>query len=184
MNKSLAILLALILVSACGEAPDQEIDGSFAPVSESGRRYIEILATEISAADRIVVTEHSFELDAYDEQLGKSRIAEPIIYATLELSATQKRQFSRLASEISPITEDGSLLCIFEPHHSIAFYTSGIETSVMHICFSCGEVRWLKANLIPPAKLDEELSKFILSIGMQPERDWVEMAEARLADGA
>jgi hypothetical protein len=121
MNKTLVIVFLGLMVCACGKSPDYSIDQFYAAHRDDGRRYVEILADEITSADRIIVTEHSFELDAYDYQAKKSQIEIPIIYNTVELSPLQKVGFAEAIRSLNPNTQMGASLCIFAPHHSIAF---------------------------------------------------------------
>ena len=176
MNKTLAILLLGLIVCACAKSPDFSIEQFYAAHRDDGRRYIEILADEISSADQIVVTEHSFEFDAYDYNAKKSQIKSQIIYNSVELSPAQKMGFARTIRGLKPDIVSGASLCIFAPHHSIAFYRAGVQTSLMEICFDCDQVEWRRANYLPPESLFPALSALISGIGLQPERDWAKLA--------
>ena len=180
MNKTLVIVLVALMVCACGKSPDFSIDPVHAAHRDDGRRYVEILENEISSADRIIVTEHSFEFDAYDYEAKKSQIEIPINYNTVELSPLQKVGFAEAIRGLNPATQMGASLCIFAPHHSIAFYKAGVQTSLMEICFECDQVEWRKANFLPPESLYPALSALISGIGLQPERDWAKLAAEHL----
>ena len=183
MNKLLAILLAAIVACASDRSTAQTANDAFALHAEDGRRFMQVLLAEISAADQVFVREHSFELDLYDPQSGTSLIDDPIVYENREIDAAQRKELVDLLSSADLKTEMSASLCIFAAHHSVVFYTAGAESSRLEICFGCGEVRWIKANYLPPAGLVQALSTFVTSIGLKPERDWAKLAKAHIGRG-
>ena len=71
-----------------------------------GERYLAALGDAIRGAVRIVVSEHSFELDAYDTSEGRSLLPEPLAYRTVELSAAQRQAFLAAMTGLDTRTQD------------------------------------------------------------------------------
>ena len=185
MNRVLVLaFIALCTVGCVRHAgpigPVERVD-IFALKEESqGRQFKLELAAAIRRADRIVVTEHSYELDAYDVVANRSLIAEPIVYATRETDARQRRQFARIAEQLAPTTQDAFSRCDFAPHHTVRFYEHGTLVSTMQVCFLCAQLRWDAPHATPPWAVYPGLAHFFRSLGLQPHRDWRAAASEHL----
>ncbi len=151
-----------------------------APAKPQGGEYQQTLAKMIEQSDRIVVTEHSDQFDAFDANAGKSLIQSEIVYGTHELDASQKRLFLSTVRDLDPKLQNAFPLCIIEPHHSIRFYAGGKLTSTMDICFKCGQVEWDATKATPPWSLYSGLETLITAIGFSPKRDWSALAKQHL----
>ena len=174
MRKITAALL-LILASA-GCQPRAETAALAQGDDREGRAYITELSNMIRGSDRIVVTEHSFQDDAYDADSGKSLIPNDVIYGTRQLTSQQRELFLSTINQLDPKTQDAFPACIFEPHHTIRFYAGDKLKSTMDICFQCGQVEWDATSTTPPWSLYSGLATFIKDVGFQPERDWAALA--------
>lgn len=174
MKKIAAVLLMAIAAAGCqaraGTAAEVQAD------DRDGREYIAELSDAIQRADRIVVTEHSSQFDAYDVTSGKSLVPEEIVYGTRQLGSQQKALFLSTVEQLDPKTQDAFPACIFESHHTVMFYAGGNLESTMDICFQCGQVKWSATRTTPPWSLYSGLAAFIEGIGFQPERDWAALA--------
>ena len=181
MKKIIAILLFIFFVGGCKPhvQPIQtseaiQIDG------RQGREYRDDLSGMIRRSDRIVVTEHSYQYDAYDMDAGKSLIPDEIVYGARELNQQQKEFFLSTVDRLDPKTQDAFPACIFEPHHTVQFYLDGKLSSTMEICFQCGQVEWDATKASPPWSLYSGLATFIDGIGFKAERDWHTLAKSHL----
>jgi hypothetical protein len=183
MVKKLLLLLSVLFVVACGKPPatvSNELDAR--PDNGDGRLYIAELANAIRAADRIVVSEHSIAYDMVDEvtQPQLPTDYQPVIYAAYELTPRQRADFLDTVTRLAPRTQDSFTSCIFEPHHTIAFYREGEQTSAIDICFQCGDVRWNGTERANPWSLVAGLHTLVAGFGMHTERDrdWRPLAKA------
>ncbi|HSC78936.1 MAG TPA: hypothetical protein VLC08_01155 [Chitinolyticbacter sp.] len=178
----------LILSAACvgsisgclsdSESPQEPAE--LASQNMEGAQYRDALAQTIARADRIVVTEHSYEYDAIDENTGRSLLKEEIVYRKVTLNAAQKSHFRTAIQALETQMPEAVSACIFEPHHTIRFYAGDKLLSQMDICFLCYEVEWSASSNIPPVALADRLARFIESIGLAPERDWKQLARQLL----
>ena len=173
-------LLATALAACSGKTAPEPHDGPDSAqegiADAEGQRYIQALVSAIDSADRIVVTEHSFDYDAYDMENQRSLLDQPVVYATKELSQEQVTAFRSSISALNSATQDAFAACIFEPHHTVTFYRSGQPQSAMRICFECAQVEWGATSITPPWSLYGGLREFVSSIGLQPDRDWRALA--------
>lgn len=141
-----------------------------AAVPAGSQAYIDALSRTIRSADRIVVTEHSFALDSVVQQ--------EVVYRTRELGIGQRSSFRKLVERINPQSQSVYSACMFEPHHTIHFYSRNEEISTMRICFKCNQIEWDGSKDAPPGAIYGALRSFILRIGLEPSRDWRALAEA------
>ena len=146
----------------------------------SGAQYRSQLAEMIRRSERIVVTEHSYPFDAYDTKAGKSLIPDEVVYGTRELSGREVDFFLDTVNGLDPSTQDAFAACIFEPHHTIRFYTAAESVSTMKICFKCWQVEWDGTELAPPWALYTGLAAVVKEAGFSPERDWASLAQPHL----
>jgi hypothetical protein len=162
---SLFLILSIAL-TAC--------DGDEKAASEL---YKADLINAINSADKIIITEHSNEYDYSNPDEEKMYEGSIIQYGKVELNAKQKANFSAIISGLSNQTQDAFAACIFDPHHSILFYSNGKLTSTMDICFMCGQVEWQGSSGTPPWSIYSGLSQVVESVGLSPERDWRKLAK-------
>lgn len=146
-----------------------------------GLEYRARLAETIRRSDRIVLTEHSCPLDAYDSGRGRSRIPDEVVYGRCEFSAALRDRFLSSIDGLDPQTQNAVTACIFEPHHTLRFYAGDALLSTMAICFKCSQVKWDGADVDPPWTLYPALAEVVKSAGFSPERDWTALAEQHLA---
>ena len=147
--------------------------------SVEGKHYLEALVAAIDSAERIVVTEHSSEYDGDDEKAREALRAEPVFYATKELSQAQRAAFRATIAKLDPAIPDAFAACIFEPHHTVTFFNANQQPSEMLICFECGDVRWEGTSSTAPESLIGGLGRLISSVGLPTHRDWRALAEKR-----
>ncbi|MBV8033549.1 hypothetical protein [Roseateles sp.] len=166
--KRRSLLAALVPVAACSRRDEQ------------GASYLAALIAAIHDSGRIVVTEHSFELDAYDMNQGKSLLPGTVVYRTVELSPAQKATLLQSIERLDSKTQDAVPACIFEPHHTIHFHTKGRLRSTMRICFACSQMQWDETSATPPWALYRVLHDAIKALGLEPERDWRALAREHL----
>lgn len=172
MNKhALCLLLSLALLGS---------DSVSASPIDEGRHYIRALAAEIRQADRIVITEHAFDYDAFDGKKMKTRLPLPLVYATRELTPQQRTAFANTVSGLSPRPRTILAMCLAEPHHTVRFYRNDIESSKMEICFGCGQTKWSATELASPQSLETGLKVVVSSAGLHPTLDWKALARTYL----
>lgn len=148
--------------------------------ADEGRHYIRALAAEIQQADRIVITEHAFDYDAFDGKKMKTRLPLPLVYATRELTPTQRTAFASMVSGLSPRPRTILAMCLPEPHHTVRFYRNGIESSKLEICFGCGQTKWSGTTLSSPPSLETGLKEMVSGVGLHPTLDWKALARTYL----
>lgn len=188
-NVKLCILAAAVVVAGVGargaavrgDPADQPgIALNAMQDSGDGRMYINALAEALQESDRIVVTEHSNVDDILDPETQPQRPIEyiPIVYATHELTPSDRAVFLNSVKSMPAKTQDSEPACIFEPHHTISFYRGKTQTSSMRICFQCGQVEWDGTTKSRPRSLVPALKTLLANWGMQAERDWHTLAKA------
>jgi hypothetical protein len=154
-----------------------ETDDQVSTIND-GKLFKADLLDAINRADKIIITEHSNENDYYDPD-AKMQYQGPFAqYGKVELSVKQKADFSAIISGLSNDTQDTFSACIFDPHHSIQFHSSGKLSSTMEICFMCDQVEWKGSPNIPPGSIYSGLSQFVVNVGLSPERDWRKLVKA------
>jgi hypothetical protein len=148
-----------------------------------GRKYRNALVDEIAAADRIVVTEHSDRMDAFDSKAGRSRIEGEFVYQTVELDPAQRVQFQKTIAKLDPATQNFASACLPVVHHTFFFYQGDSLKSRLDICFQCSQVDWNGIRgIAPPGSIYQGLKKAVTALGMQPKRDWQALARERLTE--
>jgi hypothetical protein len=168
VTRRTAIFLAAFLIAGCEQG--------------GGREYREALSAMVRNSDRIIVTEHSSSNDALDPKSLESLIPEDIVYGTRELSPAQKKMFLDTIERLDPKTQDEFLGCATEVHHTVSFFAHGKLMSTMGICFQCGEVLWDGTKATPPWSLYAALASVVTQIGLEPKRDWAELAKQHLSE--
>jgi hypothetical protein len=155
---------------------------TLAACSTEGGQYKAELVKTIQRADRIVVTEHSYEYDLFDSQHHISLMPDEVVYNRWELTGEQKNELLITVKDMSSSTQSEFSECIFEPHHTFLFYSDDKLLSTMEICFRCLEVEWDGSKLTPPGALYSGLGAFLRRIGSEPTRDWTAVAQAYRRD--
>jgi hypothetical protein len=136
-----------------------------------GEAYARKLEAEILAADRIVLTEHSYAGD-FQSVTPPHRWEHPQLeYDRVELIPAARRQFAERVGGVDKTTKYMSTGCEFAPHHTISFYRDGHLSSTMEICFLCSEYRWDEANGRPPQELITVLERTLREAGMHVDGD-------------
>lgn len=121
-----------------------------------------------AAADStsIKVVEHS---DPFDPQFEDGREYKEKIYRTVTLSADE---VSRLCKAFSLSRDYSGMvhkMCIFSPHHRVEFLRKDGKTTILEICFNCGEIEFDGGRQrIMPVGWPNSLQSFIVSLGMSP----------------
>lgn len=162
-RRRLAAFAVAALLAACGRGGE-------------GQVFRDRLADAIDSADHIVVTEHSFEYDAFDGNSDKPLLPDDIVYDARELDASQRRSFRAAVAGVDPAKPDAVPACVFAPHHTIRFYAAAKLVSTMKICFQCGQVEWDANRGSAPPALVGGLHDLVRGIGLRPERDWAALA--------
>ena len=147
--------------------------------SDDGKLFKADLLSVISRADRIIITEHSNKNDYSDPDAGVVYQGPVIKYGQVELNDKQKADFSSVIISLSNETQDAFAACIFDPHHTIQFYSGGKLSDTMEVCFQCGQVEWKGNTRTPPWSIYSGLSRVVKSVGLSPERDWRKLAIPR-----
>lgn len=157
-----ALLLSAVMLGGCGR-PD-------------GEQYIHDLGEAIGRADRIEVVEHSSPMDFLDSNAGERPPAKELIYRRVVLTKAQKDGFKSSIEALDPTTQDVFSACLPVEHHRIEFFDKGKLIDSMEICFQCDQVKWSGSSATPPGSLYQGLETLIVSVGMQPKRDWQSLA--------
>lgn len=183
--KRLAAVVACFCIALSGCKPavtqPESPESSWETSNDSnGAPYIADLAKAIRTADRIVVTEHSNDYDFVDPARQETLAHTNVTYRRVELSPAQRVGFARLVEDLKPAAQTAETACIFEPHHTIAFYRDDKLVSEMKVCFKCYQVEWDATEHEKPWSIHKGLKVFVTSIGMEPERDWYALAHALL----
>jgi hypothetical protein len=145
-----------------------------------GQRYITELSAAILQADRIVITEHSFDYDAFDGMKKKSLLPAQVVYARRELSQGQRIGFANEVRRLVARPRKWISNCLPQPHHTMTFYRAGREMSVLRICFECGESEWSANTNTPPAVIGPVLTRLVIGVGLHPQLDWRALARSYL----
>jgi len=149
-----------------------------------GRRYVSELANSIREADRILITEHSFDYDAYDGKVHKSLLPAQVVYAQRELTLEQRTNFANTVARQTVKPRYMMSMCLPEPHHTLTFYRSGQVMSVLRVCLECGQSKWSANDDMPPVAVEQVLSRLVRDIGLHPHLDWKALARTYLAQRA
>ncbi len=155
--------LAVVLLGGCAD-------------TKEGKRYIQDLGSLIQLADRIELIEHSSEFDFANAKTGELRQAKERIYKRIVLTQPQKAGFQSAMAALDPETQAIFPACMPVSHHRIEFFASGKLIDSMEVCFECGQVEWRGTSATPPSSLSGGLQALVVSVGMQPKRDWTALA--------
>lgn len=159
--KILLILITTLLIGCRGE----------------GELYKKELLNTIKLAEKIVITEHSDQIDFFDEKLEEQKKYTEKVYKTIVLSKLQKEAFVKYIEAVDNKTQDEFPACAAEIHHTIKFYKLGSQYSTLGVCFECGQIEWDIAKHAPPWGIYNGLEEFVKSVGLHPKRDWEKLAK-------
>ena len=162
--KGFLLLLVCSLVLSCSSEKKE---------TGQGAAYKADLLKAIRQASKIVVTEHSSEMDFV--QTAQTVTQKERVYRTVTLTKSDRDNFINLIEKTPDETQQLFSACIFDPHHTIYFYTKGKLASKLDICFECGQQQWAGTKNTPPSSIYGSLAKFIQSTGLQPEREWLDL---------
>jgi hypothetical protein len=183
-SNKLAITGLLLLAASSFTLAHAAADPSFitaAFASTEGQYYKTAVGAAIAHADRIVVSEHSSDVDSDQESISSYK---PVTYREITMTPAQKAMFASNIGAMPPATQDAFPACIFNGHHTIKFYAGQKLTSTMEICFECGQIRWNGSQNNPPWALSSTLKAVIENLGLSPKRDWYALAKSRPATRA
>ena len=137
----------------------------------TGRPFLNELSRATREADRIVLVEHSYNYDKGSEDLLQERIYREVVLNDMQkqsLLAVLRATVSRRSMSFSK--------CIFEPHHRFEFYHQARRIHALEVCFQCSQMEWDRKFAEEPRAIYEGLDKFVRSVGLEPERNWYELA--------
>ncbi|MFZ6874059.1 hypothetical protein ACO0LF_18535 [Undibacterium sp. Di27W] len=162
------LLLACSLLTSCFFKKKDTAQGS---------AYKADLLQSIRQASKIVVTEHSSELDFV--VVGRSIPQKERVYRTVTLSQRHRDNFISIVEATPDETQQSFSGCLFDPHHTVYFYVQGKLASKLDICFACGQQQWNATKHTPPSFIIGSFSSFVKSIGLSPEREWAELLKKK-----
>ncbi|NHZ66922.1 hypothetical protein [Massilia genomosp. 1] len=152
----------------------------------------EIIAV-VRSADKILLTEHSSQLDALDSEQGLSLIPIDIIYISKILTKEQSALLIDLLLEgdkessvsqrvdLKPfMPEVGAKSCLFSPHHSIIFFREKRELGKITVDFVCGKAEWRGSAAEVPGPFVSRFYEFWKSAGIEPHKNWEKLADQYL----
>lgn len=165
----------LIFLTVCACSPKTPTSTQTAVISP--KTYKDDLLNTINSSDKIIVTEHSNPFDIWDKESNQSLVPNDIVYKRKEIDKGEKEEFFEIINKLDGELQNGASMCIFEPHHTIEFYSKGKLLSKMEICFVCDHVNWSGSKFNPPWSLYRGLEDFLKKSGFEPKRDWASIAK-------
>jgi hypothetical protein len=178
----LTTLFSGLLLALCNPTNAGQIEPtshtSTGAAKSSGKLYKKDLINAISEADRIVISEHSDSGDFHDSEKDEMGQELSYVYRQVQLDAKLKAAFLALTQGLDETTQGAFAACVFEPHHTIKFYSGSRLKSTMVICFACGQVEWDGSSRTPPWSLYSGLEAIVGSAGFTPKQNWVARASA------
>ncbi len=142
-----------------------------------GAAYRADLIKAIRQSSKIVVTEHSSEIDFI--QAGQSPTQKEIVYRSVTLTQRDRENFVAAIEQVSDEPQRAFAACVFDPHHTVYFYTQGKLSSKLAVCFECSQQEWKATKHRPPAAIYGGLAQFIKSVKLSPEREWVSLVSSK-----
>ncbi|MES2041426.1 MAG: hypothetical protein V4495_26715 [Pseudomonadota bacterium] len=158
----------LLLVCSLSFACSSEKSGN-----GEGAAYKVDLINAIRQSSKIIVTEHSSELDFI--QAGQAATPKEKVYRTVTLTTRDRENFIAAIEHVSDKTQQAFSACVFDPHHTVYFYAQGKLSSKLDICFACSQQQWDATKHTPPADIHEGLAQFIKSVKLDTEREWANL---------
>lgn len=142
-----------------------------------GAAYKADLINAIRQSSKIVVTEHSSEMDFI--QAGQSAAQKEQVYRSVTLTTRDRENFIAAIEQVSDETQQAFAACVFNPHHTVYFYAQGKLSSKLDVCFECSQQEWKATKHRPPAGIYEGFAQFIKSVKLSPEREWVDLVRQK-----
>ncbi len=184
---SLAVGSATLLVSSCASEPIDvpapragEVTGSEGNNGDA-LKYNQALVEAIQNADKIVIKEHSNQVDFFGT-IPDYSAAPQYTYARKVLSPGEKILFLEGAKKLKGDKSRGLTNCLFAPHHRIDFYELGQLKSSMKVCYKCNEIKWNGTSYQPSEDVFDAVTPAINRAGMKANRDWDALANQRYQD--
>lgn len=172
------VLIFGATIAACSPQSNQPTAPSHATHSAAQvSQYKVDLLTAINNSDKIVVTEHSHPFDNWDDKSDKSLVPNDIIYKSKEIAKGKKDDFLEIVNNLDGEVQQAYPMCIFQPHHTIQFFSKNRLLSTMEICFICDHIRWTGSKAKPPLSLYTGLEEFLKENGFNSKRDWKSLAK-------
>ena len=164
----LFLILFLLLLESCTTLKST----TQSSLSSEGEQYKAALLNSIKKSTKIVITEHTHPLDAYDESKKSGPLKSEITYKSVTLDKEQTDYFIEAVAKMPAETQDAFAACLFYDHHRIYFINSNGTQTKMNICFHCSQIEWDAISISPPWAIYETLSNVITHLGMTPEDNW------------
>lgn len=184
LNSSLAVVsgTAALLISSCGTvAVPATTPVITINANEEAKNYNLALVDAIQNADRIVIKEHSHEVDFFGAIPGLDNPPQ-YSYGLKVLNTGEKILFLENARKLKGEARIVKTICLFVPHHTIDFYEKDVLKSSMQICYKCSDIKWSATTYGASQDVFQALTPLITQAGMQPHRAWDEMAKLRYKD--
>ena len=162
--------------SEIGVATDEDPGIEDNPPNSGGKPFLDELAQAARKADRVVIVEHSYVHDNSDIDIHTKFLPERK-YKEVALTGPAKETLASSVAAIDPYVSMYASACIYEPHHRFEFYRKSKRINTLEVCFSCAQLEWDGAKKTEPQAFYQGLSKFIETVGLQPERDWHALAK-------
>lgn len=140
-------------------------------------------AAAVTAADKVVVREHSHSSDI-SNLLNSPRSAPKYTYVQKSLNFNERMTFVSELNKLNGRAKTITAECLFVPHHSVELYKGGKLTSVMGICYTCGEIQWNGSSVPASGDMFDAVTPLLKRSGMKVHRNWQSKAQAKLAEGA
>lgn len=194
------VIFSLLAISSAGCKPESprspplksvpEIPAKEMPNLQFTREMIAI----VRLADKIILTEHSSQVDSVDSERGTSLIPIDIVYKTKTLTNEQstflvdlllkadKEAGARQTADLKPFNtrEVGVKPCLFSPHHSISFFLKKRELGQVSIDFDCGKAEWAGSGAEVPGPFISSFYEFWKRAGIEPYENWEKLADQYL----
>lgn len=162
------LLLVCSLLFACSSEKNDAGEGA---------AYKADLLTAIRQSSKIVVTEHSSEMDFIEA--GQAATQKERVYRSVTLTSRDRENFINAIEQVSDATSQLVSACIFDPHHTVYFLVQGKLSSKLDVCFECSQQQWNATKHTPPADIYGGLAQFIKSVKLNPEREWVSLVSTK-----
>jgi len=143
MTMSMLVGCGFFSMSACVYVPQDARPNR--PVHDRASRNLEAsqfnqeFAVAVTEADVVIVREHSHASDLDSSRLNVRTKLPKYTYIKKELNFNDRMTFVEDVKGLQGRARNITTDCLFVPHHSIELYTDGKLSSVMEICYNCGE---------------------------------------------
>jgi len=175
-----------VMLSSCIYAPPQNPNR---PVHEikaaqnlDAAKFNKEFALAVTEADVVVVREHSHSSDLNSSLVARNKISE-YTYIKKELNFNERMTFVKEVNALKGRARNITTDCLFVPHHSVELYKNGNLSSVMEICYNCGEIKWNGSKLKASGDMFDAVTPLLKRSGMKVHRDWHSKAEDKFVSG-